>query len=870
MILSRLRGLSATAALLACASAASGAEAAPTNPAPKPPADAPVTLQKVEVKEQATGAEASFAGKAATDSLVETVSGAALKNPNAQTSTDLLKDVSGVSVNKGADGSSKVSVRGLDQRLLRITVDGQRQGGAGNALDSIPPEIVQSLEVTKSFTPDMEADAVGGVINVNTGGNVIKNAYEQGRHQLSFNALEPRLGTRNSLTLARPFRFLAEKPNASVLLTSSFEDAYKRRERVSTRREWPAQVSPGPAPFTAQAIPVLTQPLIESTLEHRQRTGLVANADARLGETALFVRANLSRDWANRNRDYDDTNPAAGTPVALTPTSATFSGVTLSRRNQQQVSQRDAANFSVGGKTHVGHADLDATLAYTRTHESEPRTLDSGARTDRTYRVSYDLAPNAFAPVYTRRDETNAADLTSGDDPARYRVDYLQIAHSDLRDEEMSAKFNAKLSRGGSTAKADDYMKFGGKLQQRHRVANLDRDVYGAGSTPRTLAGLVGTPWVALKTVGYAFGSVPSGRALADLLSASPGALKLDPTQTLINSSGGDYTATETVGAAYGMGRVRLGETWTLLGGARVEDTRITSKANQMNFDATGRLTGFTPAHAVNDYTEFLPGLHLRHEPKPGLLFRGSITRSLSRPNYADVAPYRTLSFIDHRSRVGNPGLQPYQATNFDFSIDRYSDKHGLFSLALFYKKIDHFIADAQDPVQVGNLGQFIEFRRINGDSALAMGLEANWQSPTWELPSTLGRGSVVANYSYNHGEAHYPTRPGEKFPLPDQVIYQGSLSFHVERKSLTLDWSMRYKTKWWEDLIAPGFDNYLKGAWDAEISGAYKLGKDTRVTAGITNLLNLPVRHYAGSLSRMNDSQRNGIDFAAGVQWKL
>ena len=45
-------------------------------------------------------------------------------------------------------------------------------------------------------------------------------------------------------------------------------------------------------------------------------------------------------------------------------------------------------------------------------------------------------------------------------------------------------------------------------------------------------------------------------------------------------------------------------------------------------------------------------------------------------------------------SRIGNPGLKPYQATNVDLSVDKYSDELGLFSLALFYKKIDHFIGD--------------------------------------------------------------------------------------------------------------------------------------------------------------------------------
>jgi TonB-dependent receptor len=288
-----------------------------------------------------------------------------------------------------------------------------------------------------------------------------------------------------------------------------------------------------------------------------------------------------------------------------------------------------------------------------------------------------------------------------------------------------------------------------------------------------------------------------------------------------------------------------------------------------MVLDGAGNFRGFAPARAASDYVQLLPGLHVRYDSAPGTLWRGSITRSLSRPSYSDVVPFQTFSFVDRRLRIGNPALKPYQATNVDFSVDKYSDAHGLFSLALFYKKIDHFIADAQTGVNVGTLGRFIQFYRTNGDSALAMGVEGNWQSPTWDLPHALGRGSVTVNYSFTHGEAHYPTRPGEKFPLPDQVDYQGGITFKLERERFSTEGAVRYRSKWWEDLIAPGFDNYQTGYWDAELSGAYKLGKSSRVTLGIANLLNVPTRHYAGSLAHFNDYQRNGVDFTLGFQWK-
>lgn len=157
----------------------------------------------------------------------------------------------------------------------------------------------------------------------------------------------------------------------------------------------------------------------------------------------------------------------------------------------------------------------------------------------------------------------------------------------------------------------------------------------------------------------------------------------------------------------------------------------------------------------------------------------------------------------------------------------------------------------------------------MNPTATKDMGFEGNWVSRTFKLPSGLGQASVEANYSFNHCEARHPTRPDETVPLPRQVDHQAAPKVHGERGNFSLDASMRHRTGWWEDLIARGFDNYIKAVWDAEIGAVYNVGKNTRVTAGICNLLNVPTSHYAGSESRLNDYQRSGIDFNAGVQWK-
>ena len=69
-----------------------------------------------------------------------------------------------------------VNIRGMDADLNGTTYDGVRmmannpaspQGGArAVAFDAFPAGILGGLEVVKSFTPDMDAEGLGGVVNI--------------------------------------------------------------------------------------------------------------------------------------------------------------------------------------------------------------------------------------------------------------------------------------------------------------------------------------------------------------------------------------------------------------------------------------------------------------------------------------------------------------------------------------------------------------------------------------------------------------------------------------------------------------------------------------------------------------------------------
>ena len=86
---------------------------------------------------------------------------------------DVIKRIAGVSMQGDQGEARNIVMRGLGPGLNSVTLNGERipsaEGDNRNIqLDLIPSAMVQSIEVNKTLTPDMEADAIGGSVNLIT------------------------------------------------------------------------------------------------------------------------------------------------------------------------------------------------------------------------------------------------------------------------------------------------------------------------------------------------------------------------------------------------------------------------------------------------------------------------------------------------------------------------------------------------------------------------------------------------------------------------------------------------------------------------------------------------------------------------------
>jgi len=86
---------------------------------------------------------------------------------------EFLKRLPGVSTGGSIDEVTTVRVRGASAAHTAGTLDGIRLPSTGGEktgrefdVDKVAADYIESLEVIKSPTPDMDADAIGGTINL--------------------------------------------------------------------------------------------------------------------------------------------------------------------------------------------------------------------------------------------------------------------------------------------------------------------------------------------------------------------------------------------------------------------------------------------------------------------------------------------------------------------------------------------------------------------------------------------------------------------------------------------------------------------------------------------------------------------------------
>ncbi|MFZ6033895.1 MAG: TonB-dependent receptor [Melioribacter sp.] len=318
------------------------------------------------------------------------------------------------------------------------------------------------------------------------------------------------------------------------------------------------------------------------------------------------------------------------------------------------------------------------------------------------------------------------------------------------------------------------------------------------------------------------------------------------------SSQAWDYSGNEKRSAGYIMGTFRIGQFLSIMTGVRYQNLTTSYRANRFyNASASNPYPNELP-HIDTTVTKthgyWLPAVNIKFDPLPWLSLRGAYTNTLAYPNFQAIVPW--IDVYTGSVRWNNVNLKPIRSENFDVQVSVYNNEIGLFSLGGFLKRIDDFVfyysSYIIDPTQYEGLHNVPQYPNLNvkgysldayynnPNTVEVWGIEGEWQTHFWYLPSPLDGLVLNINYTHAFSEAKYPyTIVGNTgFPYfrptytdttytdrlinqPDDIV---NVSLGWDYKDFSILFSMIYQsrifnsTNYWNALRTDK-DKYLR--WD-------------------------------------------------------
>jgi outer membrane receptor protein involved in Fe transport len=159
-----------------------------------------------------------------------------------------------------------------------------------------------------------------------------------------------------------------------------------------------------------------------------------------------------------------------------------------------------------------------------------------------------------------------------------------------------------------------------------------------------------------------------------------------------------EYEATEVMGAGFASLDVGVSNHLRVTGGLRVE-------RNETELDSFDPATGSRLAGVSTDLrtTEPLPSLAVRWEPSESQVVHLSGTRTIVRPQFRELAPFRYETYLE--STLGNPFLENGEIWNADLRWSLFPNLGEIVSIGAFYKRFNDPIEIVRIPTGGTNLG---------------------------------------------------------------------------------------------------------------------------------------------------------------------
>lgn len=781
---------------------------------------------------------------------------------------DALKRISGINVQYDQGEARFGQVRGTSADLSSVTINGNRipsaEGDTRNVqLDLIPADMVQTIEVNKVVTADMDADAIGGSINLVTKNTPNKRMFNATAGS-GYNAVSKKAQLNLGLTYGD--RFFNDK------LGLMFSGSYQNAPGGSDNAEFEYDVDDGSV--------VMKEAQVRQYYVTRERQSYSLaldyefNPDHKISFKGIYNRRN---DWENRYRvvykDLDESDPSEQSIELQTK------GGADDTRNAR-LERQQTMDFTLDGEHNLGGRLLmDWAASFSRASEDRPNERYFGLKMDNN---TGENLSNTFRGIGGRAPYSTIA--IPGLDNEGWELDELTNSNQSIYENEWKFRLNFELPlmKGlyGNT------LRFGGKYTNKEKDRETTMYKYDGEDVNDNPIFNDGGAWrehgSSQIRKGFMVGdNYPEGTHFVSkkyLGSINFNSMQGEPDYEEMS---GNYHAKEEITSAYLRFDQKLGQKLDLMLGLRMEHTALNYRGLNWVVDEDENESLESTGNRKNSYTNWLPSVLLKYDVNDDLKLRASFTETLSRPKYSALIPSVNYNRADEEATIGNPNLKPTTSYNFDLSAEYYFKSVGLVSVGLFYKSINNVIVDevwkgmdSQLPI-TGTYDYEIS-KPINAYDADLFGVEVAYQrdfgfiTPALKCLGFYGNYTYTANKTKNHHFEHRVLEDGEDVDMIGSPEHTANASLFFEKWGFNLRLSYNFASAFVDEMgEVAQLDRYYDKVNYLDLNASYTFGKrfKTTIYADVTNLLNQPLRYYQGTKDRTAQVEYYGARFNAGIK---
>ena len=778
---------------------------------------------------------------------------------------DALKRISGINVQYDQGEARFGQVRGTSADLSSVTINGNRipsaEGDTRNVqLDLIPADMIQTIEVNKVVTPDMDGDAIGGSINLVTKNSPYKRTITATAGS-GYNWISEKAQLNLGFTYGD--RFFNDK--LGIMLSASYQNAPSGSDDVEF--VWDTD---------SKGTICLTDYQIRQYYVTRERQSYSAafdwdiNANHKLFFKGIFNNRN---DWENRYRltlkDLNkDVNKKKEGAVADNKASVRLQTKAGSPNNRNaRLERQRTMDFTLGGEHLFGKLSMDWNASYARASEERPNERYLGYELKKQ---NFDIDLSDIRRPYASAQAGSTLILNNNFSLQELTEQQEDIVEKDLK---FSMNFKLPLVKGFYS----NQLRFGAKVVDKSKDKDLefydyepvDEKAFNSNSFSNTSE---------QNRNGYMPGE--KYKAGTFISKEYVGGLDLN-NSSLFNKTenpeelAGEYKARETVTAGYLRFDQNFGKKLSAMVGLRLENTHLKYNGRKLTLN-DGDPESLTVTPDVKDsYLNVLPSVLLKYNVSEDFKIRGSFTETLSRPKYSALIPNVNINNKDNELTLGNPELKPTTSFNFDLSADYYFKSVGLVSIGIYYKDINDFIVTqtVRGYEYEGNSYDKFMQPRNAGDANL-LGVEVGYQRDFGFIAPALKCVGFYGTYTYTHSKVNnfnFTGRENEKdLKLPGSPEHTANASLYFEKGGLNVRLSYNFASDFIDEMGESAFyDRYYDKVNYMDVNASYTFGKKLRTTfyAEANNLLNQPLRYYQGISERTMQSEHYGVKVNAGVK---